>query len=110
MRVLDLSLRYLSYMGIDADDSSFAIKCRYVFTLVGAAFSLLFSVLIHSIVHIIRGESSASAFIGVSGGMSVTVSFITYARKAKSIKYLCNEFQTIADRGKASLEEYLKRE
>lgn len=103
MKVLDLNLKYLTFLGINVrqtDDASFMRRFRFSFFLMGLVYSLGITCMAYFILHFTNVESSANEFIVFAAVIASVTALVSFALKAKSIKFLCEEFQSIADNGR----------
>lgn len=90
-------------MGIDVhqtDDTSISRKFRYLFFLMGNVYSLGIACIGHFILHFTNLESSANELIVAAAVIASATSCVSFGLKAKAIKHLCKELETIVERGK----------
>lgn len=102
MMVLELNMRYLTFLGVDVDarhHTSFARKFRLGFFLLGNLYSLGICCVIYWFLHFTNLESSANELMVTAATLSSVTSLLSFAVKTKQIRKLCHEFQVIADRG-----------
>lgn len=90
-------------MGIDADqtdDAPISRKLRYLFFLMGNVYSLGIACIAHFLLHFTNLESSANELIVAAATIASVTSCVSFGLKAKQIKHLCKELQTIVEKGK----------
>lgn len=101
MKVLDLNLVLLKFLGLYTDETSIPLlqTIRFVFFLLGVTFSASVCSGIYLYYHFRELEMATNALIVLTAGMAGSTSFITFAVKLKEIKELYRTLQPIVNTG-----------
>lgn len=104
MKVLDLSLRFLTFLGICSDEldrptNEFLKTFRCIFFLVGNIYSIGIGSAVYLYYHLAELETATNALIVLTAAVASTTSFVTFGLKMKKVKLLYREIQAIADEG-----------
>lgn len=101
MKVLDLNLVLLKFLGLYTDETSIRLlqAIRFVFFLLGVTFSASVCGGIYLCYHFRELEMATNALIVLTAGVAGSTSFITFGMKLKEIKELYRTLQPIVNTG-----------
>lgn len=107
MKVLELSFRYLNFLGICSDrltepTSEFMKLPQAYFFLIGYLGPLLTSSSLFLVNNFTDFASSTNALIVLSAGVASFGAFVTMGMNMKTVKMLYIEYQNLVDKGKST--------